>query len=118
MMKFSARPVKNLVNLCAKIRSISSACLILMLMRMELMEGSIRTCSFSLRAMCMGFSTISVDVLRVSLPILGGKRYTWLLLQGRCVVLQLGWRSSPDIEQQSDSPEHSLDMVVVYSTNT
>jgi hypothetical protein len=51
MMKFSARPVKNLVNLCAKILSMLSACLILMLMRIELIEGSINTCSFSLRAM-------------------------------------------------------------------
>jgi hypothetical protein len=64
MIKLSARPVKNLVNLWARIRSISSACLILMLMRIELMDGSIRTCSFSLRAICSGFRMISGDVLK------------------------------------------------------
>ena len=63
IIKFSARPVKNLVNLCARIRSISSACLILILIRIELIDGSIRTCSFSFRAMCIGFSMISDDVL-------------------------------------------------------
>jgi len=36
---------------------------------MELMEGSIRTCSFSLREMCKGLRIISVDVLDVSIRI-------------------------------------------------
>ena len=65
-MKFSAREVKNLVNLWARIRSMSSACLILMLRRTELTDDSIRTCSFSFRAICMGFKIISGDVLQVS----------------------------------------------------
>ena len=65
-MKFSARPVKNLVNLCAKIRSISSACLILILIRIALIDGSIRTCSFSFLAICIEFKMISEDVLEVS----------------------------------------------------
>jgi len=37
-----------------------------MLMRIELIEGSISTCSFSVRAMCIGFNTISDDVLNIS----------------------------------------------------
>jgi hypothetical protein len=36
-----------------------------MLRRMALMEGSMRTCSFSLRAMCIGFKMISEEVLRL-----------------------------------------------------
>lgn len=58
----SARCVKNLVNLWTRICSISSACLILMLMRTELMLGSIRTRSFSLREMVSGVSRTSGDV--------------------------------------------------------
>lgn len=50
----SARIIKNLVNLCARICSISSACLILMENRTELIDGSIRTCSEALRAMTRG----------------------------------------------------------------
>lgn len=45
----------------------SSACLILILMRIEFIDGSIRTCSFSLRAMCIGFRMISDEVLRLVL---------------------------------------------------
>jgi hypothetical protein len=60
--KDSALCVKNLVNLCTNICSISSACLILILMRTELMLGSIRTRSFSLRATVSGLSTTSGDV--------------------------------------------------------
>lgn len=63
MMKFSARPVKNLVNLCARMRSMSSACLILMEIRIALIDGSMRTCSFSFLAICIGFRMISDDVL-------------------------------------------------------
>ena len=43
----------------------SSACLILMLMRIELIDGSIRTCSFSFLAICIGFRMISDDVLQI-----------------------------------------------------
>lgn len=49
MKKDSARCVKNLVNLWTSMCSISSACLILMLMRTLLMLGSMRTRSFSWR---------------------------------------------------------------------
>jgi len=76
IIKFSARPVKNRVNLCAKIRSISSACLIFILIRMELMEGSMSTCSFSLRAICIGFNIISVEVLYISMSSTG-RQFAW-----------------------------------------
>ena len=82
IIKFSARPVKNLVNLCAKILSILSACFILMLMRIELMDGSISTCSFSLRAMCIGLSTISEDVL----PSQRGTKSDPEDVRGRCRI--------------------------------
>ena len=60
--KDSARCVKKRVNLWTRICSISSACLILMLIRMLLMLGSIRTRSFSLRAIVSGVSSTSGDV--------------------------------------------------------
>lgn len=63
-MKFSARCIMNRVNLWHSIRSISSACLILMLSRMELIEGSMRTRSFSLREMVRGWRSTSLDALR------------------------------------------------------
>lgn len=58
----SALCVKNLVNLCTKICSISSACLILMLTRMLLMLGSMRTRSFSFREIVRWLSNTSGDV--------------------------------------------------------
>lgn len=54
IMKLSARPVMNLVNLWQRIFSISSACLMAMLTRTELMDGSIRTRSLSFREMVRG----------------------------------------------------------------
>lgn len=65
-MKPSARCIKNRVNLWHRIRSISSACLILMLTRMEFTEGSMSTRSFSLRDIVRGFSNTSLE------PLLGG----------------------------------------------
>lgn len=59
--KDSALCIRNLVNLCARIRSISSACLILILILIELIEGSIRTFSFSFREMVRGRRMISVE---------------------------------------------------------
>lgn len=61
MKKLSALCVKNLVNLCTRICSISSACLILMLIRTELMEGSINTLSVSFRLTVKGLSRTSGD---------------------------------------------------------
>lgn len=58
----SALCVKNRVNLCTRIFSISSACLIFKLMRTELIEGSMRTRSFSLRAIISGLSKTSGEV--------------------------------------------------------
>jgi len=58
----SARWVKNLVNLCTNICSISSACLILMLTRMLLILGSMRTLSFSFREIVRGLSRTSGEV--------------------------------------------------------
>lgn len=51
------------MNLCTKMCSISSACLILMLIRTLLILGSIRTRSFSFRATVKGFRRTSGDVL-------------------------------------------------------
>lgn len=62
MKNASALCVKNLVNLCTKICSISSACLILMLTRTLLILGSIKTLSFSLRDMTSGFSKTSGEL--------------------------------------------------------
>lgn len=62
MKKDSARCSKNRVNLCTRMCSISSACLILMLMRTLLMLGSMRTRSFSLRAIVKGVRRTSGDV--------------------------------------------------------
>lgn len=62
--KLSARCIKNRVNLWHNIRSISSACLIFMLMRIELTDGSIKTRSFSLRDMVSGFKRTSLEPLQ------------------------------------------------------
>ena len=61
--KLSARCIMNLVNLWHKILSISSACLILMLTRMEFTEGSISTRSFSFLEIVSGLRRTSFDVL-------------------------------------------------------
>lgn len=58
----SALCVKNLVNLCTRMFSISSACLILMLIRTLFMLGSMRTRSFSFRATVRGFRRTSGEV--------------------------------------------------------
>ena len=63
-MKFSARCIMNRVNFEHRMRSISSACFILMLIRIELMDASIRTRSFSLREIVKGFRRTSFDPLR------------------------------------------------------
>lgn len=62
-MKFSALCIINRVNLWQRIRSISSACLILILSRIELTEGSIRTRSFSLREIVRGLRRTSLEPL-------------------------------------------------------
>lgn len=62
MKNDSARCSKKRVNLCTRMCSISSACLILRLMRTLLMLGSIRTRSFSLRAIVKGVRRTSGDV--------------------------------------------------------
>lgn len=62
-IKLSARCIMNRVNLLHRMRSISSACLILMLSLIELIEGSIKTLSFSFREMIRGFKRTSLDVL-------------------------------------------------------
>jgi hypothetical protein len=63
-MKPSARCIRNRVNLWHRIRSISSACLILMLTRIEFTEGSTSTRSFSFRDIVNGFRSTSLDPLR------------------------------------------------------
>lgn len=62
--KFSARCIKNRVNLWQRIFSISSACLILMLTRTALMEHSISTFSFSLRLTTTGVNIASLLTLQ------------------------------------------------------
>jgi hypothetical protein len=63
-MKLSALCIMNRVNLLHNIRSISSACLTLMLNLIELTDGSIKTRSFSFREMIRGFRRTSLDVLK------------------------------------------------------
>jgi len=62
MKKASALCVKNLVNLCTRISSMSSACLILILMRTLLTLGSIKTLSFSFRDIVNGFRRTSGEL--------------------------------------------------------
>ena len=69
-MKPSARCIKNRVNLWHRIRSISSACLILILTRIEFTEGSMSTRSFSFRDIVRGFSRTSLE------PLLGNQTVT------------------------------------------
>ncbi len=57
--KLSALIIMNLINLWQRIFSISSACLIDILTRIELMEASIRTFSFSFLLMTTGFRSSS-----------------------------------------------------------
>lgn len=58
----SALCVKNLVNLCTNMFSISSACLILMLTRTLLTLGSMRTFSFSFLEIVSGLSRTSGEL--------------------------------------------------------
>lgn len=67
--KFSARCIINLVNLWQRIFSISSACLILILTRIELMDGSMRTRSAGVREMISGFSRTSLELLRKGISV-------------------------------------------------
>ena len=62
MKNASALCVKNLVNLCTNMFSISSACFILMLTLTLLMLGSISTFSFSFRETVRGFSRTSGEL--------------------------------------------------------
>ena len=62
MKKLSALCSRNRVNLCTRIFSTSSACLIRMLTRTLLTLGSIKTRSFSLRATVSGVSSTSGEV--------------------------------------------------------
>ena len=61
--KLSALCIINRVNLWQSNRSTSSACFILILSRMELIDGSMRTRSFSFREMVRGFKRASFDTL-------------------------------------------------------
>ena len=62
MEKASALCVKNLVNLCTKMFSISSACFILMLTLTLLMLGSMSTFSFSFRETVRRFNRTSGEL--------------------------------------------------------
>ena len=62
MKNASALCVKKRANLWTRICSISSACLILMLTRTEFMLDSMRTRSFSLRAIVSGVRRTSGEV--------------------------------------------------------
>ena len=62
MKKASARWVRNLVNLWTRICSISSACLILILIRTLLILGSMKTFSVSFRATVRGLSSTSGEL--------------------------------------------------------
>jgi len=81
-MKPSARCIKNRVNLWHRIRSISSACLILMLTRIEFTEGSMSTRSFSFRDIVRGFNSTSLEPLLGSASAKnGGYAYALTRLQ-------------------------------------
>ncbi len=69
--KLSARIIMNRMNLCERMRSISSAFFTAMLMRIELTELSMSTRSFSLRLITTGLS-------RSSLLFLLYKKKAWL----------------------------------------
>ena len=60
MMNWSARCIKNRVNLCVSTSSISSDCLMQMLTRTEFTDGSIRHFSLSLRHISSGFNSSSL----------------------------------------------------------
>lgn len=62
MKKASALCVRKRVNLCTRMCSISSACLIFILIRTLLMLGSIRTLSFSFLDTVRGFSSTSGEL--------------------------------------------------------
>lgn len=62
MKKASALCVKNRVNLCTRMCSISSACFIFMLIRTLLTLGSMKTLSFSFRDTVSGFSNTSGEL--------------------------------------------------------
>jgi hypothetical protein len=76
MTKFSARIIMNRVNLWQRIFSISSACLIEMLTRTELIDGSMSTFSLSLRATTSGWRSTS-GVLLASISGLLCRSTTW-----------------------------------------
>jgi len=65
MINCSARCIKKRENFSVKISSISSACLMQMLTRTELMDGSIKHLSFSLREMVTGCNRSSRLILRM-----------------------------------------------------
>ena len=62
MKNASALWVRNLVNLCTRIVSISSACFILMLTRTLLTLGSMSTFSFSFLDIVRGFNRTSGEL--------------------------------------------------------
>ena len=62
MKNDSARCVKNLVNLCTRMFSISSACFILMLTLTLFTLGSMSTFSFSFLAIVRGFKRTSGEL--------------------------------------------------------
>jgi hypothetical protein len=100
----SARMVMNLVNFLHKILSISSACLIQMDSRIELMDGSMRTRSDSLREMRRGWRRVSCELLW------GMKRIShWF------ISLWDKWVSWEDGTGEADIP--SLDFRVIMPLN-
>ena len=83
----------NLVNLLHRIRSISSACFILILSRIELTDGSISTRSFSFRDMVKGLRRTSLEVLKLCKPEkIAEEAYKHTLIQplAYCVALRPG----------------------------
>lgn len=92
----------NRVNLWHSILSISSACLILILSRIELIEGSMRTRSFSLREIISGLSKTSLDPLEIcevrQCWVKKMERHAQLRLQACCVVPRPERKNSPALE--------------------
>ena len=88
IIKLSALCIIKRVNLWHSMRSISSACLILMLSLIELIEGSIKTRSFSLRDIVRGFSRTSLDPLERDSMGQPEKKLCWI---GRLPCLYFGF---------------------------
>lgn len=119
----SARCIRKRVNLCVRISSISSACLIQMLTLTELIDGSISVRSFSFREIVIGWSSSSRLVLGTrglrnkvtKQQVEQTTPRTSFRLLVCCVSPQLGKESSSGTKPQSTSNGYNPSRVSRYS---